>query len=137
MKTLAKWKRAWRTAIAPNLTARGLEALRVALVNDDRRLIQGRAALPGPGRPDAVCEAGCAVAFAFWIGHGLRTVGEVEFYVWTVRGADVNKVTDFMNWFDVTKRDVMRRELLVELERVLNRRRLASTSPRRPVALAV
>jgi hypothetical protein len=67
-------------------------------------------------------EAACALGFSGWQGDGLETVGEVEeFFAKVCYEADVRLGEPaacrwFLNWFDDTPRDEMRRELLEEVE---------------------
>jgi hypothetical protein len=78
--------------------------------------------------------AGCAVCLAAWLGNGLSTVGEVEAEFARVcleAGERLNDPTGaryFLNWFDSEPREVVRRELLAEVEMAL------ASRPKPPVA---
>ena len=121
------WRSVWRNGFAPVLSGNGLKALAVALESDDRRLVQGLTTTPPPlmytqGWP---VEAADAIAFCGWQGDGLATVGEVhEFFAKACFDADqlLGKHSEcrwFLNWYDDTPRDEMRRELLAEVQREL------------------
>ncbi len=80
----ASWVDAWRRGLVPVLPRAGLEALRVALLGDDPRLIQGATTTPPPlmAVHEWPIEAADALGFCGWQGGadgaGLGTVGEVE-----------------------------------------------------------
>jgi hypothetical protein len=124
------WQRIWRNGLVPLLSRRGLEALRQALVRDVSRLVQHATCNPPPSEVfrDEAVEGACAVGFCAWQGDGLETVGEIEaFFVRTCQAADeaVGEPAAcrfFLNWFDETPRDTMRRQLLPEINRALNQR---------------
>jgi hypothetical protein len=42
------WRQVWRKGVAPLMPTKGLEALAIALENDDPRLIQGHTTSPPP-----------------------------------------------------------------------------------------
>ena len=126
------WKKVWREGIVPQLSTPGLEALKTALVNNDKRLIQDATTVPPPLQcvQDWPVEASDAIAFAAWQGDGLETVGEVEeFFARTCFECD-NALGEpaacrwWLNWFDDAPRDEMRRELLAEVQIVLAARAL-------------
>jgi hypothetical protein len=122
------WRHTWRNGIAPTLATRHLQALSDALARDDPRLIQGATTLPPPlvclsGHP---CEAACAISYAGWRGgEELDLVGEVEEFFGRVCWecdkllGEPAACRHFLNWFDDTPRDVVRRELLTEVDRAL------------------
>ena len=127
------WVRVWRGGLAPVLPTAGLEALRDALRTDDSRLTQGSTTTPPPLMcvADYEVEAACALGYCGVVergGWGAATVGEVEesFARWchdcgrAIGQEDACR--SFLCWFDDTPRDVMRRELLPEVERELARR---------------
>jgi hypothetical protein len=116
--------------MAPLLSTSGLEALAQALTNDDARLLQGATTSPPPLQcvQDWPVEAACSVGFCGWQGDGLETVAEVEEYFASVcfevdqRLGEPASCRWFLNWFDETPREEMRRELLAEVKRVLAER---------------
>jgi hypothetical protein len=127
---MESWRIVWRDGFAPGLSTAGLAALRDALRVDDVRLVQGSTTTPPPlmcvqGWP---VEAACALGFCGWQGDGLATVGEVEEHFAKacfdadVRLKEAAACRRFLDWFDDTPRDEMRRELLAEVERSLAER---------------
>jgi hypothetical protein len=70
-------------------------------------------------------EAADVIGFCGWQGAGAETVGQVEqFFADACYQADVAigepaACRWFLTWFDDTPRDVMRRELLAEVELAL------------------
>src|SRR5436190_19116911 len=125
------WRKVWRDALAGQLTTAGLEALRAGLASDDARLLQGATTTPPPLQcvQDWPVEAACVLGYCGWQGDGLETVAEVEEFF-----ARICFETDqvlgepaacrwFLNWFDETPRDEMRRLLLAEIKRTLAERR--------------
>jgi len=124
---LESWRRVWREGFGPVLSVGGLLKLREALLGDDGRLLQGATTSP----PPLMCveswpvEACCAIGFCGWQGARLHNVGEAEEYFarccleadWHLgEGAACRW---FLNWFDDTPREEMRRELLGEVDRSL------------------
>ena len=127
---MESWRTVWREGFAPVLTVKGLEALRDALSNDDPRLVQGSTTTPPPLMcvQDWPVEAACALGYCGWQGDGLETVAEVEEY-FARMCFEIDQTLGepaacrwFLNWFDDTPRDEMRRELLVEVSRTLAQR---------------
>jgi hypothetical protein len=127
---IESWRMVWRQGFAPLLSTLGLESLRNALKADDLRLTQGSTTTPPPLLcvHDWPVEGACAVGYCGWQGEGLETVGEVEeFFARSCFEADQRLGEPaacrwFLNWFDDTPRDQMRRDLLSEVERSLNQR---------------
>jgi hypothetical protein len=127
---MESWRKVWREGFAPVLSTAGLQALRKALASDDGRLTQGATTTP----PPLMCvqewpvEGACALGYCGWQGDGLETVGEVEeFFARSCFEADQRLGEPaacrwFLNWFDDTPRDEMRRELLAEVNLVLAER---------------
>ena len=80
-------------------------------------------------------EGACVVGYCAWQGDGLETVGEVEEFFARVcfeadqRLGEPAAVRYFLNWFDDTPRDEMRRELLDEVNRTLAERFLPGAEP--------
>jgi hypothetical protein len=118
------WQHAFRKGIVPALSTAGLEALRDALATDDKHLIQNSTTFPPPldAVHDQPVEGGCALAFAWWKGLNLVTVGEVELaFTMACSQADERlgepaAVRWFLNWYDDAPRDFMRHQLLAEVE---------------------
>ena len=113
------------------LSNEAVEALRRGLVGDDARLIQGATTTPPPLQcvQDWPVEAACALGYCGWQGEGLETVAEVEEFFARMcfeidqRLGEPAGCRWFLNWFDETPRDEMRRELLGEVNRALAQRR--------------
>jgi hypothetical protein len=74
------------------------------------------------------CEGACLVGYAGWKGEHLETVGDVEEYFARACFEADQRLGEpagcrwLLNFFDDTPRDEMRRELLFEVERELERR---------------
>ena len=127
---MESWRTVWREGVAPVLPTKGLEALAAALEKDDPRLIQASTTTPPPlmCTQDWPVEAACVLGFCGWHGEGLDTVGGVEAYFGKAcRDADARLGEPaasrwFLNWFDDTPRDEMRRELLAEVRNELELR---------------
>lgn len=124
---LPAWKHTWRKAIGPYLSEPELEALKTALVGDDRRLIQGATTCPPPLQvysewpPDGACP----LSLCGWLGDDLKTVREVEeFFAQFAYAIDERLGVPagcrwFFNWVDDTPRQEMRMQLLTEVLRSL------------------
>ncbi len=127
---MESWRKVWREGLVPLLSTGSLEALRRALAGDDPRLIQGATTTPPPLQcvQDWPVEAACALGYCGWVGDGLETVAEVEEYFARMcfeidqRLGEPAGCRWFLNWFDETPRDEMRRLLLGEVHRALARR---------------
>ena len=127
---MESWRKVWREGLEPLLTTEALQALRAALQSDDPRLVQGATTSPPPLMcvQDWPVEAACALGYCGWVGDGLETVGEVEEFFARLCFETDSRLGEpaacrwFLNWFDETPRDVMRRELLVEVHRALANR---------------
>lgn len=127
---MESWRTVWREGVAPVLSAPGLLALRDALAGNDTRLTQGSTTTPAPLSfvLEWPCEGACAFGYAGWQGEGMETVGDVEAY-FAKCCFEVDKklgepagVRWFLNWYDDTPRDDMRKELLPEVEREIEAR---------------
>ena len=128
---MESWRKVWREGLAPLLSTPGLEALQRALATDDGRLLQGATTTPPPLQcvQDWPVEAACGVGYCGWQGDHLETVAEVEEFFARVC-FEVDQALGepaacrwFLNWFDETPREEMRRELLAEVNRTLAQRR--------------
>ena len=117
------WRKTFREGFAPVLSTVGLEALRGALMSDSDDLIQENPTSPAPLQAflDWPCEGACAIGYCGWRGDGVETVGEVEETIARAcfeadqRLGEPASCRWFLNWFDSTPRDEMRRELLQEV----------------------
>lgn len=116
------WRECWQKGFIPSISTPGLEALMKALTNDDPALMQGCTTKPPPlmAVQDWPVEGADAIGYCGWKGDNLATVGEVEkFFAKACFDADqrmgeVASCRHFLNWYDDTPRDEMRRELLSE-----------------------
>ena len=133
---MEQWRKVWRNGFAKVISTPGLEALRDALRRDDPRLIQGSTTTPPPFMcvQDWPVEAACAVSYCGWQGDGLGLVGEIEeffsrmcFEADQILG-DPAECRGFLNWFDDTPRDEVRRELLAEVEASIRDRTNGATN---------
>jgi hypothetical protein len=129
------WRQVWREGFVPELSTAALEALREGLVTDDPRLQQGATTTPPPllSLMDWAVEAACALGYCGWRGEGLKTVGQVEEYFARLcyeadlRLGEPTACRHFLNWYDDTPREVVRRELLAEVELALAQRQAKPT----------
>ena len=134
---MESWRKVWREGVAPLLSRNALEALQHGLQADDARLIQGATTTPPPLQcvQEWPVEAACALGYCGWQGDGLETVAEVEeFFARMCFEIDQQMGEPaacrwFLNWFDDTPRQEMRRELLVEVQRTLAERLSADVAP--------
>lgn len=125
------WRKVWRDGFAPGMSTRGLEALRLALEYDDPRLIQSATTIPEPVQSmlDWPAEAACVIGFGAWRVEGQRTVGQLEEHFSRAcfeadcRLGEAAGCRWFLNWHDEVPREVMRRELLPEVQRELDHRK--------------
>lgn len=125
---MESWRKVWREGFAPLLSDSALLALRDALTKDDKTLIQGATTTPPPLMcvQDWPVEAACALGLCGWKGENLETVGLVEEYFAKMcfeagqRLGEPAACRWFLNWFDDTPRDEMRRELLGEVQLLLD-----------------
>jgi len=127
---MESWKKVWREGVAPLLSDESLETLQRGLSSDDGRLLQGATTCPPPLAcvQDWPVEGACVLGYCGWRGEGLETIGEVEEFFARMcfeidqRLGQPAGCRWFLNWFDETPRDEMRRQLLAEVERSLARR---------------
>lgn len=142
------WRATWRNGVAPCLTLEQLIALHDALASDDVRLIQGRTSYPptieppfandANGQPiEAACVLGycAAISLGGFSDSGANTsaakvldVGHAFSQLcWRI---DEEMLKDtagcrwFLNWFDETPREQMRRVLLPEVQQVIDARKV-------------
>jgi hypothetical protein len=133
---MESWRKVWREGLAPPISTAGLEALRRGLLTDDARLLQSATTSPPPLAcvQDWPVDGACALGYCGWQGDGLETVAEVEEYF--ARSCfECDQLLGepaacrwFLNWFDETPREEMRRLLLAEVNRSLAQR-LAGDKP--------
>jgi hypothetical protein len=127
---MESWRKVWREGLAPQISMAALVALRGGLMNDDPRLIQGATTTPPPLEcvQDWEVEAACVLGYCGWQADDLQTVAEVEeFFAQACYEADQRLGEPgvcrwFLNWYDDTPRDEMRRLLLAEVNRTLAQR---------------
>lgn len=127
---MKSWRKVWREGLVPQLSTAGLRALADALAKDDPRIIRGATTSPPPisSVMDWPVEGTCVIGFCGWQGEGLETVGELEeFFARVCRDVDQwlgepAACRYFLNWFDETPRDEMRRCLLEEVRLALSER---------------
>ena len=137
---MESWRKVWREGLADQISTGGLNALRRALLDDDARLLQGATTSPPPLQcvQDWPVEAACGLGYCGWQGDGLETVAEVEEFFARVcfeadqRLGEPAACRWFLNWFDETPREDMRRLLLPEINRSLAQRLAASAKTPAP-----
>ncbi|MFO0937876.1 MAG: hypothetical protein U0798_15340 [Gemmataceae bacterium] len=140
------WRKAWRDGFAKVISTNGLMSLASALTADHPGLVQGATTCPAPlaANLNHPIEGCCAIGFCGWQGDDLTTVGDVDdYFVMTCFDADQRlgetaACRFFLDWFDDSPRDVIRRELLVEVNREIEHRRETEAQPakeQRPVDL--
>ena len=130
---MESWRKVWRDGLAPHLSTAALIALQRGLQTDDRRLLQGATTSPPPLEcvRDWPVEAACVLGYCGWQGEGLETVAEVEEFFARAcfevdqRLGEPAACRWFLNWFDDTPRNEVRRRLLPEVNRILARRMVA------------
>jgi len=130
---MESWRLTFRDGLVPVFSTKGLEALRDALRSDDARLLQAQTTQPPPLMcvQDWPVEGADAIAYTGWQGDGLETVGQVEEYFARCcfeadqRLGEPAACRWFLNWYDDTPRNEMRRELLSEVELALRSRQPA------------
>lgn len=119
---MEKWRRIWREGIVPAVCRDGLLALKEALEMDDIHLIQGATCYPPclDHNQAALIQDACVIGFCAWKGEDLQVISSVE-----TRFAEICDKADehfnepairyFLNWYDDTPREEMRKELLQEV----------------------
>jgi hypothetical protein len=133
---MESWRIVWRDGFAKVMSDKALSSLAEGLRTDDPRLQQGQTTTPPPLScvQDWPCEAADALGYSGWIGNELKNVGEVEDYFARCCFDADNLLGEpaacrwFLNWFDYTPRDVMRRELLAEVDLALSQRSAPSAA---------
>ena len=127
---MESWRKVWREGVAPSLSERELQVLRMGLLTDDPTLMQGGTTSPPP--LDCVLdwevEAACGLSYCGWKTDAGSTVQEVEEYFARKcfeadqRIGECGIIRHFLNFFDDTPRAEMRRQLLEEVNRELDSR---------------
>jgi hypothetical protein len=140
---MESWRKVWRDGLVPQISTRGLLAIKRGLVEDDARLTQGETSVPPPLESvlDWPIEGACVLGYGAWQGDGLETVGEVESLFAEAcfeadrRVGEPAAMRYFLSWYDDVPRDEMRRQMLGEVNRELSRRfDFDSAAPRRKKA---
>jgi hypothetical protein len=129
-RTMETWRQVWRQGFAPLFTDPALERLQEALKQDDAAIMQGATTSPPPllSLEDCDVEKTCVIGYLAWKGYGFSRVGDVEMffsqacYEADKRLGEAAACRVFLNWYDDTPRNEMRRELLGEIGFELNRR---------------
>ena len=120
---LESWRKVWRDGVAPLLSVDALEALREGLERDDIHLTQGVTTRPlvDNGNGEEQCQGACVLGYCGWQGEGLDTIGRVEEF-FARMCFEIDKSLGepagcrwFLNWWDESPRDEVRRELLAEV----------------------
>lgn len=123
---LELWRVVFQDGIAPQLSDAELLALRRGLRLRDPKICQGHTTQPS-SRDDwldnSPVSAACAIGYAAWKGGGLVTVSQVQARFQKIVGgcdevygkADYT-IQAFCKFFDYENRDLVMRELLVEVE---------------------
>jgi hypothetical protein len=127
---MESWRKVWREGIAPQISTRGLLALKRGLACDDPRITQGATCVPPPLESvfDWPVEGTCVLSYGAWQGDGLETVGEIESLFAEAcfeadrRLGEPAAVRYFLTWYDDVPRDEMRKQMLSEVSRELSRR---------------
>ena len=133
---MESWRKVWRDGAAPLISESGLQALLKALREDDMRLIQGATTTPPPLQcvQEWPVEAACVLGYCGWEGDGLETVAEVEEYFARMcfevdqRLGEPAGCRWFLNFWDETPRDELRRLMIPEVEREMERRKTDAES---------
>jgi hypothetical protein len=127
---MENWRQVWRKGVAPLLSDNALAVLHRALVEDDPCLMQGVTTFPSPLQcvRDWPCEAACALGYCGWQGEGLETVAEVELFFTNMcfmidqAMGEPAACRYFLNFWDDTPREELRREMIPEVKREQARR---------------
>jgi hypothetical protein len=128
------WRYIFRRGFAPLLSNSALNALQDGLKQDDPALVQGCVVFPKPmpGFWELPAAAVGLLAYVGREGEGLFSVFEVSEFHDRLKEAAAQKLgqmeaaTLFLDWFDKTPRDIMRKNLLQETHLELRKRKIAS-----------
>ena len=122
------WQKCWHEGFAPLLSDEGLFELAKALREDDPKLIQGHTCITANGYRKGEVIGACAISYAGWKGDELTGWDEVEAFFsmccWKVDQSFgmMASCRYFLNWFDETPRFQMRKELLAEVQKIIEMR---------------
>jgi len=138
---MEQWRKVFRIGLAPLLSTEELLVLSKALEEDDPRLIQGATTIPPPlwCVRDWPVEATCILGYCGWRGDGLETVAEVEEFFARMcfeidqRLGEPAGCRWFLNFWDETPRQKLRRLMIPEVQRALNLRDYIATVPQHPL----
>lgn len=127
---LEKWQVVWREELAKRLSVKQLLALRLAVLENDGRLVQGVVTHPPPLQVVAEwpIEGGCALVIGLWGMDGQVSVYEMaKRYYEMIKEADAAlpvglTIDDFLDFFDNTSREEMLKRMLGEIDVVLDQR---------------
>jgi hypothetical protein len=127
---MESWRKVFKEGFAPQLSMKALEVLKKALETDDQTLLQGATTSPPPLEcvRDWPVEAACFIGYCGWKGENLTSVAEVEEFFAKACFETDNRLGEpaacrwFLNWADDSPRKEVRRELLVEVNREIQRR---------------
>lgn len=119
---MESWRITWRRGFLPQAKTEALESLLTALELNDPRLIRCATTSPPTlwANQDETVEATCGVGWLIW-KDGETTVGELEeafakiCYEADLLSGEPAACRWFLNWFDQTPRDEMRRSMIEEL----------------------
>ena len=124
------WVEVWRDFLCPQLNDAGLRELREALARDAATLITGASLYPPDiqGCRDWPVESACPLGYALWhgsddppiVGVLCRRFTEAVIRCDEMAGQAVAFI--FLRWVDNTPRDLMRAQLIEEVDRELLRR---------------
>ncbi len=116
-------RKVWREGILPNISTEGLQALRLALLKDDKALIQGATTNPPAFQSFLECPVHgcCLICYTGWKGLGLDTIADVEDYFSGLCHAAEERLGEpavtryLMSWYDETPREQMLATMLAEV----------------------
>lgn len=128
---MSSWQAVWRMGFAPGMSVAELRSLRSGLLADAADLLQGATTEPAPVTSclDWPASRACPIVYGAWKAEGLATVGELQdcfdraCFEADMRLGEPAGVRGFLNWFDDSPRETVRRSLLAEVDRELDRRR--------------
>jgi hypothetical protein len=123
------WKTVWHTGIAPELTLPGLKALRRALQENSKKLLQGRSYKTSITRHGIFGT--CPICYCDWQGskdselHTPKSLDEFFLRVWLrsgIRAGQPEACDIFIDWWDLTEREEAVSALLDEVQKTITER---------------